>query len=631
MYIIHVVSYRTDRHNTFTESKECKLSFIDFLYLTFIDPILMPKNRSILIVFFLVCGCICFGQAKKLTLQLKWWHQFQFAGYYAAQTHGYYARQGLDVTLLPGDVEHPAIDEVLSGRASFGITGCDLLTAYALGKPLVALGAIFQHSPYIIISSADKHILSPADLIGKTIMASENQGWVELRAMILKEGIAINQIHVVTHSWNNRDLVNGKVDAITGYRSVEPYQLAQMGMTTSVIQPATYGVDFYGDVLFASRSFVDRNPETTEKFRQASFEGWEYALSHKEELCNYILTLPGVKERKVTKEALLYEANEMEKLILPQLVEIGHMNEGRWRHIRDVQYSLGIIPANKNLKEFIYTKKAGFAESFKTLWVWILAGVAVVFLLVLAYSMMVRRTVLAKTKVLRETLDELKISEEALTEKNKELKKLSAYLQHIREDERKHIAREVHDVLGQLASVIKIDLDWLDTRLPSTEETAKTRINHAINATGLLLTSIRKIASGLRPSILDDFGLNAAIKWQCDEFTQLTGIPCTTSFGFDDSDLSGSLKTELFRIIQESLTNIMRHAAASEVTIFTSEDKKNLFITIEDNGKGFNTSQPTKTLGLVGLRERAQSLNGSLTINSRPGVGTTVHIKVPRA
>lgn len=590
----------------------------------------MPKLRLLLIFLCLSGQQMGFGQVQNITLRLKWWHQFQFAGYYAAQKQGYYEKQGLNVTILPGDATHPAVEDVLAGKAAFGITGCDLLTEYALGKPLVALGAIFQHSPYIIIAPKSKKIHSPSDLIGKTIMAADNQGWIELKAMILKEGIPLNKIHVVTHSRNNQDLVSGKVDAMSGYRSVEPYQLAQMGLPVSIIEPASYGVDFYGDILFSSRKFVDANPATIENFRQASFDGWEYALSHKEEICDYILTLPGVQERKVTKAALLSEANEMEKLILPQLVEVGHMNEGRWRHIMDIQISLGLIPKNTNLTNFIYTKKPSVSESFKGLGVWILGSIGGILLLATVYSLMVRRTVKIRTRALQKTLDDLKKSEEALTEKNSELKQLSTYLHHIREDERKRISREVHDELGQLASAVKIDLDWLDSRILQPDESAKKRIQHATNTTNVLLGSIRKIASGLRPGILDDFGLNAAIQWQSEEFTKLTGIPCYTSFDFDDEQLSGNLKTELFRMVQESLTNVMRHAAAKKVNIYTSEDNQNLYVSIQDDGMGFNASLSTQTFGLLGLRERAQSLHGSLTINSEPGKGTTVHITVPK-
>jgi ABC-type nitrate/sulfonate/bicarbonate transport system substrate-binding protein len=230
-------------------------------------------TRSFYITVFFLLVFSPAGTAQPNTnikLQLKWWHQFQFAGYYAAITQGFYEKAGLHVTLIPGDAKHVAVDEVLSGNANFGVTGSDLLIEYSKGKPLMALGAIFQHSPYVIISSP-AHINSPSDLIGKTIMASENQGWVELKAIFLKEGIDIKNISVKNHSWNNMDLVEKRIDAMTGYRSVESFQLQQLGLQPSFILPINYGVDFYGDVLFSTWPYARQNQQLVEKFRQASF------------------------------------------------------------------------------------------------------------------------------------------------------------------------------------------------------------------------------------------------------------------------------------------------------------------------------------------------------------------------
>lgn len=590
----------------------------------------MQKIRSCIISCLLLVTCAGIGQNNNIVLQLKWWHQFQFAGYYAAVTQGYYAKQGLNVKIMPGDAGHASIDEVLSGRASFGITDCDLLTEFAHGKPLVALGAIFQHSPYVIISPASKKIHSPSDLVGKTILASEKQGWVELKGIFLKEGIDINSIHVAPHTWNNYDIVNGRADAMTGYISSEPFQLQQAGIPVTYISPANYGIDFYGDILFTSKTFAEKNPETVERFREASFKGWEYALSHKESMIDYILSLPGVKERNTSREALRNEADEMEKLILPQIIEIGHMNEGRWAHILSVQQSLGLVSPNTDLDGFMYTPKPGLLDSLKAIGLWVTGGVAAIFMLILVYSIIIRRMVKIKTRALRQTLRELELSKNALTEKNTELQKLSAYLQHIREDERKRIAREVHDELGQLASAIKIDIDWLHLRLPELDQASQKRVSHAASTIILLIKSIRKTASGLRPSVLDDFGLNAALKWHCNEFEQLSGISCTLEIEFDDSSLSTDMKTELFRIIQESLTNVMRHSQAKNANVVLREDKDNLHISIRDNGKGFNTEEQKNTLGLIGLRERVQVLNGSLQIKSIPGSGTDVVITIPK-
>lgn len=220
--------------------------------------------------------------------------------------------------------------------------------------------------------------------------------------------------------------------------------------------------------------------------------------------------------------------------------------------------------------------------------------------------------------------------EEELKNKNDELKRLSAYLQRVREDERKYIAREVHDQLGQLATALKIDIDWLNLRLQDVEQLARKRIEHAVNTIEVLIFSVRKIASSLRPSVLDDFGLNAALKWHCTEFQNLNGIACKFEPCLDDTALPVFIKTELFRVAQESLTNVMRHANATEVLVTTEENEHHYFLTIVDNGQGFDTTEGKNTLGLVGLRERVCSMNGHLDINSNPGKGTAILVKVPK-
>ncbi len=218
-----------------------------------------------------------------------------------------------------------------------------------------------------------------------------------------------------------------------------------------------------------------------------------------------------------------------------------------------------------------------------------------------------------------------------LKEKNIELKKIYAYQQNVREEERKYIAREVHDELGQLATALKIHLDWLSIKIVSVEESVVKRIAHANKIIDILITSVRKIASSLRPSMLDDFGLNAALIWHCDEFHNLNGIDCVfIKPGFNDKGLSTNQKTELYRIAQESLTNVMRHAKATKVTVEGKEDDNSLYLTITDNGEGFDVSQKKSTLGLIGLRERALSLGGELSITSKMGKGTVVSVVVPK-
>jgi PAS domain S-box-containing protein len=227
-------------------------------------------------------------------------------------------------------------------------------------------------------------------------------------------------------------------------------------------------------------------------------------------------------------------------------------------------------------------------------------------------------------------IDAMKKAEEKLKDKNNELKELSAYLQNVREAERKHIAREVHDELGQLASSLQIDVDWLGIKTEGLGENVNNRIIHANKSIKELITTIRKIAAGLRPSILDDFGLNAALHWFCNEFQQLNNVQCEYKEEFNDSNLSTEIKTELFRMSQESLTNVMRHAKAKKATVHITEDLNKIYLTVTDDGVGFDVKQRKNTLGLVGLRERAISVKGELHITSEVGKGTTISAIIPK-
>lgn len=342
----------------------------------------------------------CIAADDTLRVQLKWWHQFQFAGYYAAELKGFYKEQGLNVKLLAGDPLHAPLPEVLSGKADFGITGSDLVISFAKGDPVVALGAIFQHSPYTILSLKDKQINVPSDLIGKRLMASPDQGWVELQAVFLKEGIPLDSLKILSHTWKNTDLVEDKADAITAYISVEVNQLKKLGVEPSYILPINYGIDFYGDVLFTRKKMAESDPLTISRFRKASFEGWAYAMSHTSEIADYILTLPGVKERGITKDDLLVEAEAMRNLILPDLVEIGHMNEGRWRHILDVHQKLGIIDKQPDLSVFLTDGTQKVTSKFFRNAVYISIVVITLLLISILYGFSLRKAVKKRTEQL---------------------------------------------------------------------------------------------------------------------------------------------------------------------------------------------------------------------------------------
>ena len=214
---------------------------------------------------------------------------------------------------------------------------------------------------------------------------------------------------------------------------------------------------------------------------------------------------------------------------------------------------------------------------------------------------------------------------------------LSAHLQSVREEERSHVAREIHDELGQVLTGLKMDLAWLKHRL--VEERLETSrallLNKVQDMSGLIDTTIqavRQLATELRPGILDHLGLSAAIEWQAEEFEKHSGIRCRVIGMLADVPLDKEQTTAAFRIVQESLTNVARHAeAATAVTILLSQEANRLVLEIEDDGLGFQEKNLASrdTLGLLGMRERAAILGGEVQITSEPGQGTKVAARIP--
>lgn len=286
-------------------------------------------------------------------MQLKWTHVFQFAGYYAAQFKGYYAEAGLDVEIRDAAPETDVIGEVLAGRADFGVGTSSLLLARKAGKPVVALAVIFQHSPMVLLAAHRPGLESVHDLRGKQVMFEAFSD--ELLAYLKREGIPPEQLVLRDHSFSPGDLMSGKVDAISAYATNEPFFLRQAGFDYLTFMPRSAGIDFYGDNLFTSGQQIERHGERVEAFRRASLRGWEYAVAHPAEVIDWILkNYPG----HITREFLEFEAERTIPLVRSDLLEIGYMNPGRWRHIADTYAEIGMLPAGFALDGFLYAGQA---------------------------------------------------------------------------------------------------------------------------------------------------------------------------------------------------------------------------------------------------------------------------------
>ncbi|MBF0357226.1 MAG: ABC transporter substrate-binding protein [Magnetococcales bacterium] len=287
-----------------------------------------------------------------VTLQLKWTHAFQFAGYYTAKEKGYYRDAGLDVTLTEAGPGIDVVKQVLNGTAQFGVGTSSLLLERHTGKPVVALAVIFQHSPQVLITHNNKLKHGIKSIEGKRLMLEPHGD--ELLAFLKKKSVELKQVVRLEHSFDPKDLINNRVDAMSAYITYETWFLDQAGLSYNIYSPRSAGIDFYGDNLFTSEELLKQDPDLVERFRSASLKGWRYAMANQDEVSAMI---HNSYSSKLPTEFYRYEAGRMTDLMLPRMIEIGYMSEDRWKHIADTYAELGLLPNDISLKGFIYKKK----------------------------------------------------------------------------------------------------------------------------------------------------------------------------------------------------------------------------------------------------------------------------------
>ncbi|HRJ62417.1 MAG TPA: ABC transporter substrate-binding protein, partial [Azospirillaceae bacterium] len=319
---------------------------------------------------------------RPVRLQLKWTHQFQFAGFYAAVEQGFYRDAGFDVTLLEGRPDADPVHTVAEGKADFGIGNSGLVLWRAKGAPIMAVAAIFQHSPFVMLARRDERLQSVHDLAGRKLMLEEHAA--ELLAYLKMERAPIDRMTVVPHSGDVGALIRGEVDAISAYSTTEPFDLQAAGFAYNVFNPRAAGIDFYGDTLFTHEKLAKNDPAMVSAFRDASMRGWRYALENLEEMVDVIIARYAPL---MSREKLMFEAHEIRRLMLADMVEVGYMYEGRWRHIVDGFAAAGLAPPDLPLDDFLFDPDRrpdltrlylglGAALAFSAILIWVSARFA---------------------------------------------------------------------------------------------------------------------------------------------------------------------------------------------------------------------------------------------------------------
>jgi NitT/TauT family transport system substrate-binding protein len=276
----------------------------------------------------------------EVTVQLKWVHQAQFAGMYAAVEKGFYQAQNLKVNLVPFSYEEPTMEAVVEGEATFGVkSASEIIQARAEGLPVKAFAVIYQDSPLCCYALKESGITKPQDFVGKTVGLKPGQITIAYQVMMDKLGIDRSTITEVQIGYGVEELISGTTDVSTGFSINEPYQAIEAGYDVNIMLFADYGVKVYDDVLFATEDTINNNPELMGRFLRATLEGWQYAIENEEEAVDIVLKY--ATDRTRSHEA--YMLQQSIPLIHTGGSPIGWMERERWMHTHDVLLEAGAI------------------------------------------------------------------------------------------------------------------------------------------------------------------------------------------------------------------------------------------------------------------------------------------------
>ncbi|SUV14490.1 ABC transporter substrate-binding protein [Aliarcobacter skirrowii] len=316
------------------------------------------KNFSFFIFLITLLHTTLFSKdLTKVKLQLAWFNQFQYAGYYVAKEKGFYEEVGLDVEILPFSFDKNIVKSVNDERIEFAIGRENLILDKSNYENIVVLMALFQASPIQIIAKKSSNIKSLEDFKNRKLMiTSDDSIEVSFKAMLTSRKIDIKNIKLIPHSHNIQDLIDDKVDLMTAYSSKSPYWLNQHGIEYITFAPRDYGFDMYSDFLYTNKSMIDFKPDIALKFRNASLKGWEEAFNNIEETARLIFTKYNTQDLRL--EELIFEANELKKLAYLNNNILGDIKEEKVQRIYDLYNIMGFIQKEFKVEEFIAFKNS---------------------------------------------------------------------------------------------------------------------------------------------------------------------------------------------------------------------------------------------------------------------------------
>lgn len=620
-----------------------------------------PKKPHIAFVFTIVLLFLLLPKSSssnnrdKIIVQLQWKHQFQFAGYYAALEKGFYKNAGLDVELKDLSTNGiNTVDEVLAGKADFGVANSELLVRYMNGEPLVALTPIFQNSPVALAVRGNSEINTPQDFVGKIIELNNNGGSNEILAMLFIEGIKASQVNIQQSTLSLNNLLNSKVDATAIYQCNEPYFLDKFGIPYKIIAPKNYGIDFYAECLFTSQSYLKKNKSKVDRFINATILGWEYALKNENEIAQLIQTK--YKSTK-TLDHLLFEASQVKKFIQPDFINIGHSNKGRWLHMTEILKQAGIIQTTKSIDGFIYKQDDKYSTSLFKYSLLITIGISAVLLIILLHYKLWRKQQKLKAhsisslqqKIEQQELElsSLKFELDNLHKKTNELERFSDSLISNLSFE---IRSPLNNILGYCELLAAPRLKQEQTKqytkeIAKSSKTLQYQIDNLIDLSKLESNQYKLTYQ--RINLYDFFNtlhiitLNELKLFDKEHITIKTSIE-ENEINFDILADRSILKSVFWRLINNSV----KYTTKGYIEIgCKKKSPSSLHMWVQDSGMGINSNElgkifqpfnnnsnhPLNSLGL-GLpiaKRLIDIMNGNIWIETTENSGTTINFTIP--
>ena len=312
------------------------------------------KGFVCLILIILTTACSKTSQAPisdHITVQLKWVHQAQFAGFYAAQEKNYYQDENIDVEFHPGGINIDIIEEVLSGHADIGVASSDMLIGrISEGAPIKAIAVTYRVNPFILIALPDSGIVTPKDMIGKKIAVIEGYDKAQMMTLLAINGISPDDYTMVPYEYSLDPLINGSVDVIPSFLAGTQIEVKKQIGDVNIIYPGDYGIHFYSDTIFTTNAMIENNPDLVLRFLRATLKGHQYAIAHAQEAAEISMKYAQNKDLDIQTEM----AYASIPLIHTGENQIGWMNEDIWAGMIDILSEQNMLTNPVNIED-VYT------------------------------------------------------------------------------------------------------------------------------------------------------------------------------------------------------------------------------------------------------------------------------------